>query len=154
MLPPCAQSEKKGDKNYEKTFFSASPAARRACAALCVRRKRSRCRKDAYRVAAFGNIEEDFAAAAELLDSESGLAETTIRSYIYALEAETDCDFSNGVRVVGYTAYEDYTDESSPEEQRTLHKLRADIKVGTMPFTLTVVTVEGDDGVSVYDFCL
>ena len=96
--------------------------------------------------------EEDFAAAAELLDSESGLAETTIRSYIYALEAETDCDFSNGARVVGYTAYEDYTDESSPEEQRTLHKLRADIKVGTMPFTLTVVTVEGDDGVSVYDF--
>ena len=58
--------------------------------------------------------EEDFAAAAELLDSESGLAETTIRSYIYALEAETDCDFSNGARVVGYTAYEDYTDESSP----------------------------------------
>ncbi|MFR3309112.1 MAG: hypothetical protein ACLTTQ_00495 [Christensenellales bacterium] len=96
--------------------------------------------------------EEDFAAAAELLDSESGLAETTIRSYIYALEAETDCDFLNGARVVGYTAYEDYTDESSPEEQRTLHKLRADIKVGTMPFTLTVVTVEGDDGVSVYDF--
>lgn len=96
--------------------------------------------------------DDDFAAAAELLDSESGLAETTIRSYIYALEAETDCDFSNGARVVGYTAYEDYTDESSPEEQRTLHKLRVDIKVGTMPFTLTVVTVEGDDGVSVYDF--
>lgn len=96
--------------------------------------------------------DDDFAAAAELLDSESGLAETTIRSYIYALEAETDCDFSNSARVVGYTAYEDYTDESSPEEQRTLHKLRADIKVGTMPFTLTVVTVEGDDGVSVYDF--
>lgn len=96
--------------------------------------------------------DDDFAAAAELLDSESGLGENNIRSYIYALEAETDCDFSNGARVVGYTAYEDYTDESSPEEQRTLHKLRADIKVGTMPFTLTVVTVEGDDGVSVYDF--
>lgn len=96
--------------------------------------------------------DDDFAAAAELLDSESGLDENNIRSYIYALEAETDCDFSNGARVVGYTAYEDYTDESSPEEQRTLHKLRADIKVGTMPFTLTVVTVEGDDGVSVYDF--
>ena len=43
--------------------------------------------------------DDDFAAAAELLDSESGLAETTIRSYIYALEAETDCDFSNGARV-------------------------------------------------------
>lgn len=96
--------------------------------------------------------DDDFAAAAELLDSESGLGENNIRSYIYALEAETDCDFSNGARVVGYTAYEDYTDESSPEEQRTLHKLRADIKVGTMPFTLTVVTVEWDDGVSVYDF--
>lgn len=96
--------------------------------------------------------DDDFAAAAELLDSDSGLGENNIRSYIYALEAETDCDFSNGARVVGYTAYEDYTNESSPEEQRTLHKLRADIKVGTMPFTLTVVTVEGDDGVSVYDF--
>lgn len=96
--------------------------------------------------------DDDFAAAAELLDSESGLGENNIRSYIYALEAETDCDFSNGARVVGYTAYEDYTDESSPEEQRTLHKLRADIKVGTMPFTLTVVTVEGDDGAAVYDF--
>lgn len=96
--------------------------------------------------------DDGFAAAAELLDSDSGLGENNIRSYIYALEAETDCDFSNGARVVGYTAYEDYTNESSPEEQRTLHKLRADIKVGTMPFTLTVVTVEGDDGVSVYDF--
>ena len=97
--------------------------------------------------------EEDFAAAAELLDSESGNpAETTIRSYIYALEAETDCDFSNGARVVGYTAYEDYTDESSPEEQRTLHKLRADIKVGTMPFTLWSLQVQKDTGVSVYNF--
>ena len=55
--------------------------------------------------------DDDFAAAAELLDSESGLGENNIRSYIYALEAETDCDFSNGARVVGYTAYEDYTDE-------------------------------------------
>lgn len=96
--------------------------------------------------------DDDFAAAAELLDSESGLGENNIRSYIYALEAETDCDFSNGVRVVGYTAYEDYTDESSPEEQRTLHKLRADIKVGTMPFTLMVITVAEDTGVSVYNF--
>lgn len=96
--------------------------------------------------------DDDFAAAAELLDSDSGLGENNIRSYIYALEAETDCDFSNGARVVGYTAYEDYTNESSPEEQRTLHKLRADIKVGTMPFTLTVVTVESDDGAAVYDF--
>ena len=51
-----------------------------------------------------------------------------------------------------FVTYEDYTDESSPEEQRTLHKLRADIKVGTMPFTLTVVTVESDDGAAVYDF--
>ena len=48
--------------------------------------------------------------------------------------------------------YEDYTDESSPEEQRTLHKLRADIKVGTMPFTLMVITVAEDTGVSVYNF--
>ena len=66
--------------------------------------------------------DDDFAAAAELLDSESGLGENNIRSYIYALEAETDCDFSNGARVVGYTAYEDYTDESAPDEQRELHR--------------------------------
>ena len=32
--------------------------------------------------------DDDFAAAAELLDSESGLGENNIRSYIYALEAE------------------------------------------------------------------
>ena len=141
-----------GDQRYEKELFPASPAARRACAALCVRRKRSRCRKTLTESLLSAISEEDFAAAAELLDSESGLAETTIRSYIYALEAETDCDFSNGARVVGYTAYEDYTDESSPEEQRTLHKLRADIKVGTMPFTLMVITVAEDTGVSVYNF--
>ena len=88
------------------------------------------------------------AAAAELLDSESGLDENNIRSYIYALEAETDCDFSNGARVVGYTAYEDYTDESAPDEQRELHRTVADIKVGTMPFTLTLITVATD----VYNF--
>ena len=96
--------------------------------------------------------DDDFAAAAELLDSESGLGENNIRSYIYALEAETDCDFSNGARVVGYTAYEDYTDESAPDEQRELHRTVADIKVGTMPFILTLITVATDDGADVYNF--
>ena len=96
--------------------------------------------------------DDDFAAAAELLDSESGLDENNIRSYIYALEAETDCDFSNGARVVGYTAYEDNTDESAPDEQRELHRTVADIKVGTMPSTLTLITVATDDGADVYNF--
>ena len=96
--------------------------------------------------------DDDFAAAAELLDSESGLGENNVRSYIYALEAETDCDFSNGARVVGYTAYEDYTDESAPDEQRELHRTVADIKVGTMPFIRTRITVATDDGADVYNF--
>ena len=95
--------------------------------------------------------EDDFEGASALLDSESGLGENNIRSYIYALEAETDCDFSNGARIVEYGSYSEYTDESSADEERELHLLKADIKVGTIPFLLTLIIVDADDGPAVYD---